>query len=52
MTTKLLIFSSTIFYCFSAAAGPAQELGPHFNKVKDGIYTYAAVLNEANATII
>ena len=30
----------------------AQELGPGFTKVKDGIYVYAGVLNEANSTII
>ena len=30
----------------------AQDLGPAFKKVKDGIYVYAAVLNEANSTII
>jgi cyclase len=30
----------------------AQDLGPHFKKIKEGIYVYAAVLNEANSTII
>jgi cyclase len=30
----------------------AQDLGPHFKKIKDGIYVYAAELNEANVTII
>jgi cyclase len=35
-----------------AAPAPAQDLGPHFKQVKEGIYIYAAVLNEANSTII
>ncbi|HEY6197563.1 MAG TPA: MBL fold metallo-hydrolase [Candidatus Binatia bacterium] len=35
-----------------AAPAPAQDLGPHFKQVKEGIYVYAAVLNEANSTII
>lgn len=37
---------------FIAAPVPAQDLGAHFKKIKDGIYVYAAVLNEANSTII
>jgi cyclase len=35
-----------------AGAARAQDLGPQFKKVSDGIYVYAAVLNEANSTII
>jgi cyclase len=30
----------------------AQELGPQFKKVKDGIYVYAGQLNDSNVTII
>ena len=35
-----------------AGAARAQDLGPQFKKVSDGIYVYAAVLNEANSTIV
>lgn len=30
----------------------AQDLGPQFKKIKDGIYVYAAKLNDPNCTII
>jgi cyclase len=30
----------------------AQDLGPHFKKIKDGIYVYAGRLNDSNCTII
>jgi cyclase len=30
----------------------AQELGPQFKKIKDGIYVYTAQLNDSNVTII
>lgn len=39
------------FFVFSAQVS-AQELGPHFKKIKDGIYVYAGQLNDANVTII
>jgi cyclase len=35
-----------------AAVARAQDLGPHFKQVKEGIYVYAAVVGEANSTII
>jgi len=35
-----------------AALSSAQDLGPHFKKVKDGIYVYTGQLNDANVTII
>jgi cyclase len=53
MKTKFLLAA-----CLSAvglrlaAPAPAQDLGPHFKQVKEGIYVYAAVLNEANSTIV
>jgi cyclase len=31
---------------------PAQDLGPHFKKLKEGIYVYAGQLNDSNVTII
>jgi cyclase len=42
----------TFFYLGAAAHCFAQDLGPQFKKVSEGIYVYAAVLNEANSTII
>ena len=50
MKTKLALCLAAIIYL--SAPAPAQELGPGFKKVKDGIFVYAAVLNEANSTII
>jgi len=50
MKTKLALCLAAIIYL--SAPAPAQELGPAFKKVKDGIFVYAAVLNEANSTII
>ena len=49
-------FLAVIFFLGSfsafAAYAPAQDLGPQYTKIKDGIYVYAGVLNEANSTII
>lgn len=39
------------FLVFSAQIS-AQELGPQFKKIKDGIYVYTAQLNDSNVTII
>lgn len=53
MKTKSTIgLLSIVFGLGFAALSSAQDLGPHFKKVKDGIYVYAGVLNEANSTII
>jgi glyoxylase-like metal-dependent hydrolase (beta-lactamase superfamily II) len=52
MKTKIIIALTTIFLVGAAAKASAQELGPAFKKVSEGIYVYAAVLNEANSTII
>jgi cyclase len=38
------------FFVFSQVT--AQELGPHFKKIKDGIYVYAGRPNDSNCTII
>jgi cyclase len=39
------------FLGFSAQIS-AQEFGPQFKKIKDGIYVYTAQLNDSNVTII
>jgi len=53
MKTKFTIgLLSIVFGLAFAPLSSAQDLGPHFKKVKDGIYVYAGVLNEANSTII
>src|SRR5688500_7194892 len=52
MKTKTLGCSVLLLYLLFATGSFAQDLGPHFKKVIDGIYVYAAVLNEANSTII
>ena len=52
MKTKLLGCSIVLLCLFSVAGAVAQDLGAQFKKVKEGIYVYAAVLNEANSTIV
>jgi cyclase len=52
MKIKRFAYLSAMFYLLSAAPSVAQELARQFKKVKDGIFVYAAVLNEANSTII
>ena len=52
MQIRRFAYLSAIFYLVSAAPALAQDLAPQFKKVKDGIFVYAAVLNEANSTII
>jgi cyclase len=37
---------------FVAAQLPAQDLGPQFKKIKDGIFVYTGKPNESNCTII
>jgi cyclase len=44
------VFAS--WFLFLASPVRAQDLGPQFKKIKEGIYVYAAKLNEANVTII
>jgi hypothetical protein len=50
--TKIIIVLVTIFFFGALESLPAQDLGPQFKKVSEGIYVYAAVLNEANSTIV
>ena len=52
MKTKIFACSILLVYLFSLTAAVAQDLGAQFKKVKEGIYVYAAVLNEANSTIV
>lgn len=53
MKTKLIVgVLLTTLGLWPPAFAHAQGLGPQFKQVKDGIYVYAAVLNEANSTII
>jgi glyoxylase-like metal-dependent hydrolase (beta-lactamase superfamily II) len=52
MKAKLRLFVAGLIYLASVSAAQAQDLGPHFKKVKDGIYVYAGQLNQANVTII
>ena len=52
MKTKLSVYLAAVFYLGLAASSSAQDLGANFKKVSEGIYVYAAVLNEANSTII
>src|SRR5438093_1129031 len=42
-TSCLLLFTSHL---------SAQDLGPQFKKIKDGIFVYAGIPNESNCTII
>ncbi len=46
------IFIWGAFLLFFSAPVPAQDLGPQFKKIKDGIYVYAGRPNESNCTII
>ncbi len=48
-TTGCLI---ALFYLLLAMAAAAQDLGPKFKKIKDGIYVYTDKLNDSNCTII
>ena len=43
---------TAVLYLFSVGVAAAQELGPQFKKIKDGIYVYTAQLNDSNVTII
>jgi len=45
-------FSSLPGLLFSAPQSSAQDLGAHFKKIKDGIYTYTGKPQDSNCTII
>jgi len=53
MKTKLALGNLVVAFClFLATQLTAQELGPHFKKIQDGIFTYAEKVNDPNCTII
>jgi len=52
MKTKVIIVLVMTLFCGVLESLSAQDLGPQFKKVSEGIYVYAAVLNEANSTIV
>lgn len=41
-----------VFASIVTAPAPAQDLGPHFKKLKEGIFVYAQSPADSNATII
>jgi cyclase len=43
---------TAVLYLFSVGVAAAQDLGPHFKKIKDGIYVYAQKPADSNAGII
>ena len=43
---------TAVLYLFSVEVAAAQDLGPHFRKIKDGIYVYAQKPADSNAGII
>lgn len=45
------VFGALFSFLFVSSPS-AQDLGPQYTKIKDGIYVYAGKLNEANSTII
>jgi cyclase len=43
---------TAVLYLFSVGVAAAQDLGPHFKKIKDGVYVYAQKPADSNAGII
>ena len=53
MKTKLICLVLLAFSVgFFGTKATAQDLGPHFKKIKDGIFVYAEKPADSNATII
>ncbi len=52
MKAKLSFIAAVGFYCAAVGVVWAQELGPQFKKIKEGIYVYAGRPGESNCTII
>jgi cyclase len=52
MKLKVRLLLATILYFASVCILNAQDLGPLFKKMKDGIYVYAGKPGESNCTII
>lgn len=49
---QIAIFVFSILFLFLAAPLAAQDLGPHFKKIQEGIYVRAAKPADSNAVII
>ena len=49
---SISVFLFVFYFLFVAAHLLAQDLGPHFKKIKDGIYVYAQKPADSNAGII
>src|ERR1043166_4385340 len=52
MNVRLILFAAAVVYCAFTCTALAQDLGPLFKKVRDGIYVYAGKPGESNCTII
>jgi glyoxylase-like metal-dependent hydrolase (beta-lactamase superfamily II) len=52
MGKKIIFALITLVSLLSVRFLAAQDLGPHFKKVKDGIFVYAGEPNQSNCTII
>ena len=52
MKFKLITILAALVAFLFVGSLPAQDLGPQFKKIKDGIYVYAGKPNESNCTII
>jgi cyclase len=52
MKTKRFGCLLAVFYWSLAMTAAAQDLGPQFKKMKDGIYVYKGKADESNCTII
>jgi len=52
MHNKILLALVVLTGMLGKGYAAAQDLGPQFKKVNDGIYVYAGALNESNCTII
>jgi glyoxylase-like metal-dependent hydrolase (beta-lactamase superfamily II) len=49
---SISVFLFVFYFLFVASHLLAQDLGPHFKKIKDGIYVYAQKPADSNAGII
>jgi cyclase len=49
---RLRLVAAALLYCAFTCTALAQDLGPLFKKVNDGIYVYAGKPGESNCTII
>jgi len=52
MNTKLRLVVTALLYCASGCVVQAQDLGPQFRKIKDGIYVYVGKDLNSNSGIV